>query len=62
MGFQDVAFLPSRDSFITTFLKHCGRGKSLWIAKCHKTVIGVCKGMLNVKYFDSNRSLFISVE
>ena len=24
-GFQDVAFLPYRASFSTTFLKHCGR-------------------------------------
>ena len=27
--FHDVAFLPSRASFSTTFLKNCGRGESL---------------------------------
>ena len=25
MGFQDVAFLPSRATFSTTFIKFCGR-------------------------------------
>ena len=29
MGFQDIAFQPSRASFSTTSLKNCGRGESL---------------------------------
>ena len=28
-GFQDVAFLSTRTSFSTTYLKNCGRGESL---------------------------------
>ena len=45
MGFQDVAFLPSRASFFTTFLKNCDRRESLWIITCLKIVVGVSKGM-----------------
>ena len=40
MGCQDVAFLPSRDSFFATFLKNCG--KSLGTTTCLNTVVG-CK-------------------
>ena len=56
MGFQDVALLPSRASFYTTFLKHCGRG--LGTATCLKTVVGVAVGMLPVKCFRSNISSY----
>ena len=38
MVFQDVAFLPSRASLSTTFLKTCGRGESFVTTTCHKTV------------------------
>ena len=48
MGFQDMAFLPSRGRFSTTFLKNCGRGKSLGTTTCLKAVVGVSKGMLPV--------------
>ena len=40
MGFQDVAFLSSRASFSTTFLKNRTRGENLRITICHKTVVG----------------------
>ena len=39
MGVPDVAFLPSRASSYTTFLTHCGRGESLGITICTKTVV-----------------------
>ena len=35
-GFRDVAFLPSRAIFSTTFLRCCVRG----VAMCLKTVVG----------------------
>ena len=44
IGFQDVAFLPSRTSFPPYFLKNCGRGESLRITTCPKTVIGGKQG------------------
>ena len=40
MGFQDVAFLSSRASFYTTFLKNCGSGESLMTTTCLKNVVG----------------------
>ena len=41
MGLQDVAFLPSRASFYTTFLNDCGSDESLMItATCPSTVVG----------------------
>ena len=54
MGFQNIAFLPSRASFPTTFLKNCGRGECLVTITCLKTIVGVSKGVLHVKYFCSN--------
>ena len=39
MGFQDVAFMPSRDSFSTTFLRECGRREGFRTTKCLKTVV-----------------------
>ena len=58
MGLQDVAFLPSRASFYTTFLKNCGRGEILGTTTCHKTVVGDKPGFLHLKYFCSNKSSF----
>ena len=58
MAFQDVAFLFSWDSFSTKFLKKCDRGESLRTTACPKTVVGVSKGMIHVKYFRSNKSSF----
>ena len=40
MSFQDVAFLPSRNSFSTTFLKNCGKGESHRTTTCLNTVVG----------------------
>ena len=57
MGFQDVAFLPSRDVFPPHFMKHCGRGESLGTTTCLKIVFLVSKGMLPVKYFCSTKPL-----
>ena len=58
MGFQDVSFLPSRPGLYTTFLTNCGRGESLGTITCLRTVVGVSKGMLPVKYFHSNKASF----
>ena len=60
MGFQDLAFLPSRACFFTTFLTNCGRGESLVTTTCLKTVAGVNKGLLPVKYINSNKATFFS--
>ena len=51
MGSQHVAFLLFRAGFSTTFLKNCGRDVSLGTATRLKTVVGVSKGILPVKYF-----------
>ena len=53
MGLQDVAFLPSRASFSTTFLKNCGRDDGLWTITYLGTVDGVSKSMRHVRYFCS---------
>ena len=60
MGFQGVAFLPSRACFFTTFMKNCGRGESLGATTCGKWVVGVSTGMFPVKYFCSNNASFFS--
>ena len=44
MGLQDVAFLPSRASVSTKFLKKCGRGDSLRTTTCLRTVDGGKQG------------------
>ena len=56
IGVQDAAFLPSRANFFTTFLENCGRGEYLGATACLKTVVGVSRGMLPVKYFCSNEA------
>ena len=56
--FQDVMFLPSCASSSTTFLNNCGEGECLVTTTCVKTVVGVSKGMLSVKYFCSNKAYF----
>ena len=40
MGFQDVAFLPSRASLCATFLRNCDRGESHGTSSCPKVVAG----------------------
>ena len=57
MGFQDVAFLPFRASYSTTFLLNCRRGESLETITCLKTVVVDSKGMLPVEYFCSSKAL-----
>ena len=58
MSFNDVAFVPSRATFAATFLKNCGVGENLRTTTCIKTVVGVSKGVLPVKYFRSNKASF----
>ena len=60
MGFQDVAFLPCRGNFYTTFHKNCNRG--LRSVTCPKGVVGVNKGILPVKYSHSNKCSSASVK
>ena len=61
IGFQDVAFPPLQASYNTTFLRHCGGGKSLGTTTCLRTVAGVDKGMLPVKYVCSTKASLLSV-
>ena len=51
MDFQDVALLPYRASFSTTFPKNCGRGESLRTTICPKTVAGSKHGHVPSKMF-----------
>ena len=54
MGFPDVAFMPSRGRFATTFLNTCGRSEGHGTTTCLKcgcgkqghSVLGVDKGIL----------------
>ena len=63
MGFQDVAFLHSKSSFSTTFLKNRGRGESLVTTTCLKTLVKGKQKHAPVKYFCFNKAPFIgSVE
>ena len=39
MTYQDIAFLPSRASFYTTFHKNCDRGESLGITTSYKNEV-----------------------
>ena len=56
--FSGCMFLPSRPGLYTTFLKNCGRGESLETPTCPRTVVGVSKGMLAVKFHCPNRACF----
>ena len=58
MSFQDVAFLPSRNSFSTTFVKNCGRGGSLRITTCLITVVGGKQGRAPCNIFLLQQILF----
>ena len=44
MGFQDLAFLPSRAIFSTMFLKNCDIGESLGTTTSPKIVVGGKQG------------------
>ena len=59
MGFQDVAFLPSRDSVYTTFHKNCGRGESLGTATYLSSVVGGKQGHAPCKIFLFQQFLFL---
>ena len=65
MAFQDVAFLPSLANFPTTFLNNSGRGygntgrgESPGTAACDRTVVGIKKVMLHVRYSHFNKASF----
>ena len=63
MRLQDVAFLPSKASLPTMFLKHCGRGESLGTITCLKTVVGGKQGHALCKILSLQQSPFlVSVE
>ena len=58
MGFQNVAFLPSRASISTTFLEDCGRGESLEITKYLKAAIWAKQGHDQCKIILLRQTLF----
>ena len=59
VGFQDVAFLPSLAELSTTSMKFFFRGRVLRTTTCPKTLVGVSKGMLPVRYHHSNKASFL---
>ena len=58
MGFQDVAFLSSRATFLSHFMKLVVEVKASGPLHVIKLWSGVSKGMLPVKYFFSNKTSF----
>ena len=62
MSVQDAVFLPSRTSFSNTFLKNCGRDKSLGTTTCPKTVVGGKQGHATCNIPLLQQSLFLSAE
>ena len=58
IGSKNVAFLPSRASFSTTFLNNSSGGYGPGITTHFKAVVVVGKGMLSVNYYCSNKSSF----
>ena len=60
MGSQDVALLPSRASFSTTFLTNCGRCEGLGINTCLKTVVGGQQGHAPCKICSNTASFCVS--
>ena len=59
IDFYDVAFLPFRAGFPTTFLKHCGRDECPGTSKCHKTMNGGKRGHTPCKILLFQQSLFL---
>ena len=59
MGFQAVAFLPSRASFSATFLMSCA-GECFGSTTCH--VVGGRQGHAPCNILLLKQSLFVSVE
>ena len=63
MDFLDLAFLPSRASFHTTFLRNCGRGDCLRTATCLSTLFGGKQGHAPCRILLLQQILFfVSVE
>ena len=62
MCFQDVAFLPSRARFFTTFLVSCGRGEGLGSTTCLGNVFGGKQGHDPCRILLLHQGLFVSVE
>ena len=60
MGFMDVAFLPSKASFSTTFLQNCGRGEGLVTTTCLSAVVGDKQGHAPCRVLLLHQSLFLS--
>ena len=58
MGFQDVAFPPSRASPTPHYLKIVLEVKTLEPPQVLKLWLGVNKGMLPAKYFHSKKASF----
>ena len=58
MGFQDVAFLPSRASFSTTFLRNHGRSESIRTTACLISVGSGNQGYAHCKIFPLQQSVF----
>ena len=62
MCFVDVAFLPPRASFSTTFPKNCGRGGNLGTTTCLKNVVGGKQGHAPCRILLlQKKHLFVSV-
>ena len=59
MDFQDVVFLPCRDSFSTTFLKNGGRGEGLGTTTCLITVVWGKQGHAPFKLLTLQQCLFL---
>ena len=59
MSFQDVAFLPSKASFSSTFLRNNGRGEGFCITRCAKTVVGGKQGHAPCRILLLQQSLFL---
>ena len=61
MSFQDVAFVPFRASFFTTYLKVCGRGESLGTTTCLGTVVWGTQGHAPCKILLLHEAFFVPV-
>ena len=48
--------VPFNLTLLVMFLKNYGRVESLGTTTCLRTVFGVSKGMLSLKYFPSNKA------
>ena len=60
MGFRDVAFLPCRSTFYTTFKKIMVELEAIGSSHVLEMWLEVSNGILPVKYFCSNNASFLS--